>query len=50
MEEQTDLFGVSIPSTNKIFLSVVILHILISLMAVVSGVFAMFVEKTSKVR
>lgn len=48
MEEQTDLFGIPIPSTNKVFLSIVILHILISLMAVLSGVFAMFAEKTSK--
>ena len=48
MEERTDLFGIPIPSTNNIFLTIVIVHILISLTAIVCGVLAMFTEKTSK--
>ena len=47
MEEQTDLLGIPIPSTDKIFIAFVIVHILISLVAVVTGVLAMFAEKTS---
>src|SRR5688572_17862369 len=47
MEEQTDLFGIPVPSTNKVFLAFVVVHIAISLVAVVSGVLAMLSEKTS---
>jgi len=45
MEETTDLFGIPVPSTNKVFLSFVIIHILISIVAVLSGLMAMLMEK-----
>lgn len=45
MQEQTNLFGVPVPSTDKVFLAFVIAHIVISLAAVVSGVVAMLSEK-----
>jgi len=47
MEEHTDLFGIPVPSTDKVFLSFVVIHIVISIVAVISGVFAMFTEKTA---
>ena len=47
MEEQTDLFGVPIPSTDPVLLTFVIIHIAISLLAVVSGLIAMLSAKTS---
>ena len=47
MEEQTDLFGIPIPSTDKVFIAFVVLHIAISFGAVVTGVLAMFAQKTS---
>lgn len=48
MEEQTDLFGIPIPSTDPIFLTFIIIHIGISLIAVVAGLVAMLAEKTSR--
>ncbi len=45
VEQQTDLFGIPIPSTDRVFLTFVIIHILISLGAVVSGFIAMLSEK-----
>ena len=47
MEEQTDLFGIPVPSTDPVFLAFVIVHIAISLVAVISGLLAMLAEKTS---
>src|SRR5687768_17099571 len=47
MEEQTDLFGIPVPSTDRVFLAIVVIHIGISLVAVVSGLLAMFADKTS---
>ena len=47
MDEQTDLFGIPIPSTDKVFVGFVVVHILISLVAVVTGALAMFAHKTS---
>lgn len=47
MEEQTDLFGIPVPSTDPIFIAFVIVHIAISLVAVVSGLLAVFAKKTS---
>ena len=47
MEEQTDLFGIPIPSTDKVFIAFVIVHIIISLVAVITGVLAMLAQKTS---
>jgi hypothetical protein len=48
MEEQTDLFGIPVPSTDRVFLAIVIVHIAISLVAVGSGLLAMFAKKTSR--
>jgi len=45
--ETTDLFGIPVPSTDPVFLAFVVVHIAISLVAVVSGFLAMFSEKTS---
>src|SRR5690348_2034908 len=45
MEEQTDLFGILIPSTNPVFLTFVVIHILIALVCVVSGLLAMLTQK-----
>jgi hypothetical protein len=47
MEEQTDLFGIPVPSTDGVFLTIVVIHIAISLVGVVSGLLAMFADKTS---
>jgi len=48
MEEQTDLLGIPIPSTDNTFIAFVVVHIFISLAAVVSGLMAMLAEKTSR--
>lgn len=45
MEETTDIFGIPVPSTDPTFLSFVVVHILISLVAVVSGFMAMLSDK-----
>ena len=48
MEEQTNLVGIPIPSADPVFLIFVIIHIGISLVAVITGLMAMFAEKTSR--
>lgn len=48
MQEQTDLFGIPVPSTDKVFLTFVVVHIAIALVAVVSGFLAMLSDKTSQ--
>lgn len=48
MEEQTILFGIPVPSTDKTFLVVVVIHILIALVCVISGLVAMLSDKNSK--
>jgi len=48
MEGTTDIFGIPVPSTDRTFLSFVVVHILISLMAVVSGLVAMLSDKGKK--
>ena len=48
MEGTTDIFGIPVPSTERTFLSFVVVHILISLMAVVSGFVAMLSDKGNK--
>lgn len=47
MKEQTDLFGIAVPSTDPAFLCFVVLHIAMSLVAVISGLLAMLAAKTS---
>lgn len=48
MEEQTDLFGIPVPSTDKIFLTFIVIHIMIAFVSVVSGLLAMLSDKGSK--
>lgn len=48
MEEQTNLFGIPVPSTDKTFLAFVVIHILIALVCVISGLAAMLSDKNSK--
>jgi hypothetical protein len=48
MEEKTIIFGLPVPSTNKVFLAFVVLHILMSLVCVLSGLFAMLAVKGGK--
>jgi hypothetical protein len=45
MEGTTDIFGIPVPSTDRTFLSFVVVHILVSLVAVVSGLGAMLSDK-----
>jgi hypothetical protein len=45
--DTTDLFGIPVPSTDPAFLTFVVVHIAISLVAVISGLLAMLSEKTS---
>ena len=47
MEEQTDLFGIPVPSADPLFITFVLVHVAISLVAVISGLLAMLAEKTS---
>jgi hypothetical protein len=47
MDAQTVLFGIPVPSTDKTFLFVVVVHISISLACVISGLFAMLTVKGS---
>lgn len=47
MQAHTDLFGIPVPSTDPVFLGFVIVHILISMISIISGVVAMFALKTS---
>ena len=48
VEETTDLFGIPVPSTNRVFLTFVVIHIFISLLCVISGLLAMLSEKGKK--
>lgn len=45
MKETTDLFGIPVPSTDTLFLTIVVIHIAIALSCVVGGLFAMLSEK-----
>lgn len=45
MKTTTDLFGIPVPSTDGVFLTVVVIHIFISLICVISGLIAMLTEK-----
>jgi len=45
MEESTDLFGIPVPSTDRFFLTFVVIHILISFVCVISGFLAMLANK-----
>jgi hypothetical protein len=43
--DTTHLFGIPVPSSDEKFIVFVIIHIMISLIAVISGLFAMFSDK-----
>ncbi len=48
-EKETILFGIPVPSDDKIFLAIVVFHILLGIICVSSGVTAMLSEKGSVV-
>lgn len=48
MEESTDIFGIPVPSTDRTFLTFIVVHIIISLISVLSGLTAMLIKKTNK--
>jgi uncharacterized membrane protein len=48
MKETTEIFGIPVPSTDPVFLAFVVAHILISLLAVLSGFFAMLSDKRKR--
>ncbi len=45
MQDQTNLFGIPVPSTNSAFLAFVVIHILVALVCLISGLVAMLSEK-----
>lgn len=45
MQETSDLFGIPVPSGDPVFIGFVVIHILISSIAVFSGLLAMFANK-----
>ena len=45
-DHTTNLFGVPVPSDNKLFLTFIVMHILLGLTCVISGVVAMLSKKT----
>jgi uncharacterized membrane protein len=48
VEASTDLFGIPVPSTDRVFLTFVVIHIMISLVCVISGFLAMLANKGGK--
>lgn len=48
MEEETILFGIPVPSTSKLFLAIVVVHIVFGLICVLAGLTAMLSEKGGK--
>lgn len=49
MEEETIVFGIPVPSTNKVFLAIVVIHIALSLACVIAGLVAMLSGKTGRI-
>ena len=47
MEKETLLFGIPVPSDNKLFLTIVAVHIILGIICVVSGLSAMLSNKGS---
>jgi len=45
MEEHTDILGIPVLSTDKLFLTFIVVNILVSFVAVISGLIAMFADK-----
>lgn len=48
MQEETILFGIPVPSTNRLFLAIVVVHIMFGLICVLAGLTAMLSEKGGK--
>jgi hypothetical protein len=48
MVEETDLFGIPIPSRDPVFIFIIIVHIGLGLLCVVSGLVAILTEKGKK--
>ena len=48
-EPRTIVFGVPVPSDNKLFLAIVVIHILLGIICVISGIVAMLSKKGSPV-
>lgn len=47
-EKVTFIFGVPVPSDNRLFLAIVVFHIILGLICVISGLVAMLSQKTKK--
>lgn len=45
---ETILFGIPVPSENKVFLAVIVVHIVLGLICTISGIVAMLSDKTKK--
>jgi len=48
-ESETIIFGIPVPSDNKLFLTIVVVHILLGIACVLSGVVAMLSAKGSRI-
>lgn len=48
-EQETIVFGVPVPSENKVFLFFIVVHIILGLICVLAGLFAILTNKTSKI-
>jgi hypothetical protein len=44
---QTDLFGIPLPSNDPAFVTIIVIHVLLSMSAVATGLVAMFKNKSS---
>ncbi|KAA5542022.1 hypothetical protein [Adhaeribacter rhizoryzae] len=47
--EVTFIFGVPVPSDNKLFLAIIVIHIVLGLICIISGMVAMLSQKTTKI-
>lgn len=48
-DNETILFGIPVPSTDKVFLAFIVAHIILGLTCVLAGLFAILANKTSKI-
>jgi ABC-type sugar transport system permease subunit len=48
LQQGTELFGLPVPSNDRSFLMIIVIHIFLSLIAVISGIMAMLKDKNSK--
>jgi ABC-type sugar transport system permease subunit len=48
-DNETVLFGVPVPSDNKVFLTFIVAHIILGLICVLGGLLAILTNKTSKI-